>query len=494
MGDDIYRMTNLLDQNYKKPNISNIQIYKDLLSSDETALDYLRIQKNLTDETIKHFNLGYDPLNNRITIPEMKYGELVNIAYRYLDKDAKHKYAKEKGCENWIFNQREGLDIAREKQGILIVSNQFDCISAWQAGFKNVVSIPVGKTAGGAWIELFDSIPRVYICFENNTKSKNLAIDFANRLGTDKCFEVNFPEGIKDCNDYFKSHTSNEFRDILRQAKPYYKYVYQGLDSVIDLIRTKGEKRLELVCLPDVKLHDDWLIIVSGISGVGKTTYVLNLANELIEKEIPTLVVPFERGVKDVGARYLQIRYNYSEDELLTLGSNKWEKIIPEVNEIPLYFSMPDITKIKEVVEKAKKLFGIKVVIIDHLDYATGVSKGKENKVDEMQRVLQEWKSICIENNILFIVVHHIRKAPPGSVTKKPSMEDLKGGSSSFQVSEAVVMLSSPEEGYIEVDVVKNKGKTSTKIYKFNSNTGVIENNVPDILAEEIRQPTLDDF
>ncbi len=497
MGDlqtKIQSIKDALNGSYVKPNQEKVEEYKKNLAESSFAQDYLQITRGLNQETINNFVLGYDKERNAISIPVYKRGELINIRYRHLDENAKSKYTQEKGCEVWIYNE-DGIEKGRAKGGILITEGEFDCMSAWQAGFKNVISPASGKDSYGMWLELVDTIPKVYIAYDNDKPGKKSGIELAERIGVDKSFEVIYPVGIKDANDYFKQFDSEAYKDLIRTAKPYYKYKFQGIDSVIEAIRQKGETRLKLDCLPFVKLDTDWMIVVSGVSGVGKTSYVMNIANELMEKEIPTLVLPFERGTKTVGGRFIQVRCNKTEDELINAEDEEWKRIIPDLLNLPLYFSMPSQEEVKGIVEKAKRFFGIKVVIVDHLDYSI-VSNGNNNEVSEMKKVLQAWKSICIENQIIFIVVHHIRKQNSmGSTPKKPRMEDLKGGSASYQVPEAVVMLSKPENGRMEIDVVKNKGDEGSRIFEFNVATGKTGRDITETAKyEKENRGSLDDF
>lgn len=493
MENNIQSLRNTIGGNYSKPRMSDLLIYREGLKISTEAQDYLKIQKNLSDETIQNFNLGYDAYRNQITIPETKNKEIVNVAYRSLEKDVKVRYVKEKGCESWIFNEK-ALEIAKEKQGILIVSNQFDAMSAWQAGFKNVVSVPVGKGSYGNWIELFDSIPKVYLAFENTKQSKKLALDLAERIGTDKSYEILFPEDTIDCNQYFKQNDSLQFRELIKDARPFYKYKFQGLRDVIDSIKEKTENVLKLKCIPFVEFEQDWLAILSGTSNIGKTSVGLNIASELANKGIPNLVLPFERGIRTVGKRFLQVHLNKTQGELDSYSDSDWDKIVPELVDLPLYFSVPSREEIKETVAKAKKLFNIKVIIVDHLDYL--VRKSNDNHNVETSNTLQEFKSLAQEFNIIFIIIHHIKKQEGnGATVKKPRMEDLKGSSSIYQDPEAVIMLSSPEKNQIEVDIVKNKGAMGSKIFEFNLATGVVGQditNVPELMSAS--QKTLDNF
>lgn len=480
---------------YKKPNLDDLLHYRENVNLP-TAQNFLKIRKNLTDETIKRFGLGYDYYRNNISIPEMKNGDIVNVAYRALEDDAKIKYGKEKGCENWIFHQ-QGLEEAKKKGSVLVLSNQFDVMSAVQAGMEAVVSVPVGKDGVGLWMELFDNVPKIYTCFENNSKSKKYALDFAERIGTDKSFEIQLPDSTKDLNEYFKSHDISEFKELVKNARPYYSYRYKGLNDVIDLIRIKKDDTYKFDCIPYVEFEEDWIAILSGVSNSGKTTAILNIANQLGKENTPVLILPFERGIKTVGKRFLQVRTNKNQYEIDSMSNSELDELSDDVKDLPIYFSMPTREQIRDTIARAKKIFNIKVVLVDHLDYL--VRKSTENHNVETSNTLQEFKSLAQEFNVLFLIVHHIKKQEGiSNIPKKPKMEDLKGSSSTYQDPEAVIMLSVPEKGQLEVDIVKNKGEMGSMIYNFNTQTGVIGKPItetPEIMTEEQKtQTSFDSF
>lgn len=475
-----------LNASYVKPNPAKVDEYIKSLKENTQAMDYLNVTRGLTKETIEYFKLGYDPVKNAITIPIFKRDELVNIKYRHLEPKGA-KYSQEKGAEVWIFNE-QGIDKAKEKGQILVVEGEIDCMTAWQAGFRSVVSPASGKDSYGVWIELLDNIPKVYVSYDNDKPGKIAALELADRVGLDKTYEVVYPDGIKDANEFFKKYDLSEYNKLVKKAQPFYSHKYQNLGSVIEEIKLKGDNRLRLDTIPFVKFGTDWMAVISGSSGIGKTSYVMNIANELVEKNIPTLVLPFERGIKSVGARFIQVRCHRTEDELIAFDDGDWNKVIPDLIDLPLYFSMPESNDISHIVTQAKKYFGIKVVIIDHLDYSITTGKG-ENEVSIMKKILQGWKSIAIEQEIIFLVVHHINKPANGLTVQKPKKENLKGGSSVYQVPEAVIMLSEPEDNKLEITVDKNKGKEGSKIYEFNKATGVVgdETEIKDIKVVENR-------
>jgi DNA primase len=139
LEEKIQSIRSSLNVSYVKPQQTTVNQYIENLKSNTFALDYLHITRGLTPETIENFKLGYDIEKNAISIPVYKRGELINIRYRNLDEKATSKYTQEKGCEVWLYNE-DGIAKGQSKGGVLIVEGEFDCMSAWQAGFKNCIS------------------------------------------------------------------------------------------------------------------------------------------------------------------------------------------------------------------------------------------------------------------------------------------------------------------------------------------------------------------
>ena len=156
---------------YTVPDPARIKGMVDALSGNEEAWEYLTSTRGLSNKTIEHFGLGYDYERNAISIPIFKNGIVVAIKYRFLKPD-KFKYGAEKGCESWFYNE-DGLEEAKKSGTVIVVEGEFDLMSAWQAGYKNVVSPAQGKNSYNAWIEKLDPIIKVYEnCFEVQTPNQ----------------------------------------------------------------------------------------------------------------------------------------------------------------------------------------------------------------------------------------------------------------------------------------------------------------------------------
>lgn len=470
-------------RSFIRPDHAKLEYFKEKLFDNEEAQRYLKTERGLAEETIKHFELGYDPEKNAIAIPIFKNKELVNIRYRFLIPD-KTKYIQEKDCEVWLYNE-EGINHGLKKTAILVVEGEFDCMSVWQQGIKNVVSPASGKDSYGMWLELLDPIAEVYIAYDNDKAGKEASNKFAERIGVEKCKEINYPDGTKDANEFFQKYGKDDFVNLTKNARPFYTRRYNDLFDVINLLRDDQQEKLEIDILPDVKLTPDHLLSMTASTNNGKTMFALNVAKRLVEKNIPTLVLPFERGIQVVGSRFLQVLFDKKENELKHLSGEEWEKLIRKVANTPLYFSLPNKDELVEIIRKAKRILGIRAVIVDHLDYM--VRNSGEREEAEIRNRLHELKTVAIEEQVMMIIVTHPRRTTqPGGEKKKPTMEDIRGSSAVAQDSETVVILDKISDTEIEVDVQKNKGKMTKKVFVVDYETGLIGNESNTLTLDDI--------
>ncbi len=475
ISDKIKSIRETVGYEYKKPDKEVLEAYKHLLFDPDTkyphALEYLLKQRGLTLDTAKHFQLGYDPKRDAIAIPIFKKGELINFKYRLFKGDT--RYTSETGCEHWVYNE-DGVTEGLKKGGVLIVEGEFDCMRVWQDGITNVVSPSSGKDSYGLWIAQIDPIRKIYIAYDNDEGGRSTSYKMAERLGVDRCFEVVY-EGQKDASDYLNATADNNIKDLIKKARPFTSRQFRSLGDVINSLRSGEKVEVKTEFIPKVGFQKGWMGVVSGRSNVGKTAFVLNIADELTARGVGVLIFPFERGIESVGERYLNIMSSIPSRDFAGFTKEDWDKLLSTAAERPLYFAMPNKEQVVEYIIKSKRYFDTKVVIVDHIDYL--VRQVTSSRGDAISDTLQSLKSVCEEHGIILIVVAHIRKTEaPGQFIareKKPNIEDLKGSASLYQDPEVVVMLSQTiNEGEIAVDVLKNKGEMGNGLYAFDTSTG----------------------
>lgn len=453
---------------YTKPDVKKLEEMQNNLRGSP-AFEYLTKDRGLTEETINHFGLGYDSKKNAVAIPHYKSGELINIKYRLLKpKDA--RYVSEPNAEQWLYHD-DGLIIAKEKGAVAIAEGEMDCISLWQLGFKNVISPGSGANSYGVWIEELDKIKSIWIAYDNDAPGQSASKELADRIGSEKCRNIIYPKDVKDANDFLLKYNSEDLRQLFAKSVPFHKYEFSGISDVIHKLIDDPMEYLEVRLMPGVLLERDNLVVVAGETNAGKSTYSLNIVKELAERGIPTLFMPIERGIYSLGRRLLQMLMNKTQEGMQFTSRDEWIGAIKKFAHLPIYMAKPSVHELEKTLVRAKRLFGVRLAIIDHMDYLV---RGTANKEALISEKMHELKHIAERNGIIIIVISHINR---GAVLggQRPTIKNLKGSSSLEQDSEIAIMLYPVSElTGIEVDVQKNKGPMKKQAYRINVGTGLI--------------------
>lgn len=161
------------------------------------------------------------------------------------------------------------------------------------------------------------------------------------------------------------------------------------------------------------------LVILSGITGNGKTEFAVSLAKRYIEQGIHPLFFSYE-----ISAAELLERFGNSDDMPLFY--------LPRVPQAktPSWIS----TKIEESIKK----HGTKIVFIDHLHYLMDDSPIRNKNTSEMlAQLCRDFKRIARHLKVVIVLLCHVRKVGGG----RPVMEDIKDSSGIIQEADTVMLI-----------------------------------------------------
>lgn len=213
----------------------------------------------------------------------IKDDEIVNIKFRASNKD--FKMAKD--AELIFYN----LDAIKDEETAIITEGEIDCMSVYEAGVYNVVSVPNGAAANGnnqrleylnnCW-NYFTNKTKVILMTDNDTAGNKLREELARRIGYGKCFLVDYIEGCKDANDVLVKHGKSALANIIESARA---YPLQGevpmddmYETIIDFYEngypTGFESGISIDFDNHLKFYPGQLTIVTGIPGSGKSEFV----------------------------------------------------------------------------------------------------------------------------------------------------------------------------------------------------------------------------
>jgi 5S rRNA maturation endonuclease (ribonuclease M5) len=239
--------------------------------------------RGINQETLNHFKI-VDKLEwmpqvnkevNTILFPYYRDNELINIKYR--DGAKNFKLAKE--AELIFFN----LDGVKDFDECYIVEGEMDCLSLWQSGVVNVLSVPNGANLKNNTLLYLDNsldaishIKRFHIVTDNDMAGRQLREDLSLRLGKENCDYIVFGEH-KDANDCLKIEG---YEGIQKYIANKIEFPLEGVFSVddysdeIDDFYYNGLPIGAKIGVPEVddlvSFHKGYICGVTGIPSHGK--------------------------------------------------------------------------------------------------------------------------------------------------------------------------------------------------------------------------------
>lgn len=457
MGDlkEIVSMNETISHKYKPLDINFIDEFINNLNKDEKAYQYLT-NRGFTKETIKFFKLGVE--NDWITIPHFKDNQLWNIKKRnYIQKSFK----RITGQPSILFNI-DNIDL--KKKSVLIVEGETDCIAANQMGVKNVVALTTGAgTFSPEWLEWTKQFKTIYICLNNDTAGQKGAYKIAEKIGLKKCKNIILP--TNDINDYLLEKTSEEFLKEFDNSKIFtiedISSISEYVNNLNDWYATDGSMSGLELPLPKLNSYlkgfkSEDLIVLTGDSGIGKTTFALNLLHHFLKKEYRCLGFFLEGKISYYILRMMSMESKIIVDDLIS--SDEWENLKKKFLDFQMYFySGPqlglDTKKLSELLMTAVKLYDIDFVIIDNLNVFV---KDDKYAVQNISQAVSTLKDLANDLKIPILLIAHLRKIEKGR--RKITKDDVKSSSTIYQIPDMFLILqnskileSSEDELYISV-------------------------------------------
>jgi len=196
----------------------------------EKVIKYFK-EREISEKTLSENKIGYGhawmPAENKevgcIQFPYFDGKEIINIKYR----DGKKNFRMEKGAERILY----GLNHI-DDESLIWVEGEIDKLSLYECDILSCVSVPDGAPSPNtknytSKFEFLDSakpiiekIKKHIIAVDNDEPGARLKAELIRRLGPEKCFVVNWPDGCKDANDVLACHGKEVLKECIDHAKP----------------------------------------------------------------------------------------------------------------------------------------------------------------------------------------------------------------------------------------------------------------------------------
>lgn len=225
--------------------------------------------------------------------------------------------------------------------------------------------------------------------------------------------------------------------------------------------------------------HPNQLILVAARPAMGKTAFVLNIAEHVAVKEkIATAIFSLEMSKEELCKRILSMHSKVDAQAMRTgeLKDDDWVKLVEsakDVGESKLILDDTPGINISELRSKCRKYkleHNIGLIIIDYLQLMSG-GKHSESRQQEISEISRSLKSLARELEVPVIALSQLSRAVEQRPDKRPMLSDLRESGAIEQDADVVMFIyrddyynkDSDEAGISEIIIGKQRsGPTGT--------------------------------
>jgi archaellum biogenesis ATPase FlaH/5S rRNA maturation endonuclease (ribonuclease M5) len=434
------------------------------------ALIFLRKTRGLKLETLQNFHIGYNERMHEVAMPIFKDSELIDYKFRKISEKG---FRRVSGGATWAFNDK-AFETSKEDGYIVITEGEIDCMTVYQYGIKSVVSVTSGATGSTPWIDRVPPEIKIYINFDSDEVGQEAAYKLASKIGLERCYNVALP--TKDANEFLTTgHTAEDYKHILKNSP---RFNLKDIYMVVDVIDQLSKHRLRRIPVFLERLTDEMnggipnqsLVTISGKTGEGKSSFLLNLLVGHANAGKPVMLISLENDLYFTVQRILEIKY---KKPYTLFTADDWIKIKDEMMDYPFYIdtSMESYTlaRISEILRQSKRLYGVEFFGFDHIGFLPTRDEHKE-----ISQMVRGFKMMAREHDMVIYMISHVRRSKDSN--NVVTTDDLKGASSIGQDSDIVLVVYSTKEGsYISIDKARmSQSKRNIPII-FDGSSGVME-------------------
>ncbi|WP_185858412.1 replicative DNA helicase [Blattabacterium cuenoti] len=199
------------------------------------------------------------------------------------------------------------------------------------------------------------------------------------------------------------------------------------------------------------------LIILASRPGMGKTTFMLSMVNNIaVKQKIPVIIFSLEMSSIQLITRLISLETGISSDKIkrANLSNLDWECLIHKTNnlkETPLFIDDTPSLSVFSLRTKCRRLIskhGIKLILIDYMQLMGIHDHGPkfQNREQEISIISRSLKSIAKELDIPIIALSQLSRAvETRGGSKRPLLSDLRESGAIEQDADIVLFIYRPE-------------------------------------------------
>jgi replicative DNA helicase len=303
---------------------------------------------------------------------------------------------------------------------------------------------------------------------------------------TKKCYQ-----GKEGCDEILE-YTEKSIFDLLKnKSTGDYTPIRQIVLNALDKIEQAAKNKSSVTGIPtgftdlDYKtsgLQPSDLVLVAARPSMGKTAFVLNIAQDVVLRSKMTCAIFSLEMSKEQLVNRLFAMDSYVNSQNLRTGNlteSDWEKLVDSAGRIGSSHLIIDDTpgiSISELRSKCRRFkleHDLKLVMIDYLQLMSGSGRGSDSRQQEISDISRALKALAREIDCPVIALSQLSRACESRQDHRPMLSDLRESGAIEQDADVVM--------FIYRDDYYNKDSTAKNISEIiiakqrNGPTGTVE-------------------
>ena len=198
-------------------------------------------------------------------------------------------------------------------------------------------------------------------------------------------------------------------------------------------------------------MHASDLVLIAARPSMGKTAFVLNIAQYMaFRKDVTVAIFSLEMSKEQLVNRMLAMESNVDSQKLRTgnLTDSDWDAIVEGIGVIGNSKLVIDdtpgisITELRSKCRKMKLEQGLSMIIIDYLQlmYGSG-GKSSESRQQEISEISRSLKALAREMNAPVVALSQLSRACETRTDQRPMLSDLRESGAIEQDADVVMFL-----------------------------------------------------
>ncbi len=236
---------------------------------------------------------------------------------------------------------------------------------------------------------------------------------------------------------------------------PIRQVVMDTLENIEKASRTKGN----VTGLPtgftdlDYKtsgFQNSDLILVAARPSMGKTAFVLNIAQYMaFKKDLSVAIFSLEMSKQQLMNRLLSMESRVNSQSMRTgnLKDEDWSKLIESAGVIGdsnlIIDDTPGIT-VRELRSKCRRYkleHGLDIIMIDYLQLMSGGGRGSDSRQQEISEISRSLKALARELNVPVVALSQLSRAVESRTEHRPMLSDLRESGAIEQDADVVMFI-----------------------------------------------------